>query len=267
MENQQEARRLPSIKRGQPIDITADVVNTGDVAVKDVQVAFYEGSPDANHVLIEEIQVIAGPIPAGGSATAKVTWIVPEVNEPVPIYVVVDPCYVLEDADRTNNTASISPLAPDLKVTSISSERIGPKLRGITIRVANTGVLPVKNVTASLRRNSAKGAELANFVIGRLEPGAYHDLWHIWNIATEDFNNVEIPVHAIVDEFDNIKEGNEENNVFLGMVQVGKLADLTDNGKIDFEDFAKLADYPKVDFAFLAELCESWLWQAAWYSD
>ena len=275
-----------SIKPGEPVDLTADIVNTGDVAVKDVQVAFCEGRPDANGTLIDEMQIIEGPIPAGASATASVSWIVPEVNEPLEIYVVVDPCFVLEDSDRSNNVASISLLGADLTVTSISSERIGPKKRGITARVANVGGLSAGNVTVMLNKGSATGPELASYNIDELAPEAFHDLWYIWDIAAEDLNDVELSVHVDVDWSDEIVETNEENNTAIGLIQVGKAADVTDNGRIDFVDCARFADSwledcsgpewcegrdfdksSKVDFGDVKDLAESWLWQAGWYNE
>ncbi len=270
---------------GSTVDVNAVIHNLGDVAEVNVPVAFYEGHPDANGVLIEEMQVIEGPIPAGASAVASVSWLVPEVNEPLEIYVVVDPCFVLEDSDRSNNVASISPLAADLTVTSISSERIGPKKRVITARVANVGTLPAENVAVVVSRDSPSGPELASYSITELGPNTFHDVWHVWDIATEEFNDVEVSVCVDVDRSDEIVEMNEENNTAIGLIQVGKVADVTDNGRIDFVDCAKLADSwledcsepewcqgrdfdksEKVDFGDLKNLAECWLWQAGWYS-
>jgi len=268
------------------VDINAVIHNFGDVAEVDVPVAFYNGDPDANGVLIGDVQVIAGPIPAAGSATASVSWLVPEVNEPQQIYVVVDPDFILEDANRNNNIASISVMAPDLTVAYIISEKTGPKMRTVTARVANTGVVPVQNVNVVIRQDSANGPELANFNIAQLDPNSFYDVSHDWYIIAKDFNSVEVPFYVIVDEPDTFRESNENNNVTFGLVQVGKVADVTDNGKIDPVDLFCFANSwlasceepdwcygcdfnqsGRVDFADFAALSDSWQWQAIWHSD
>jgi len=275
-----------SINRGAPIELTAEIVNTGDAVVRDIQVAFYNGNPDANGVLIDDIQTAAGPIPAGGSAVVGVTWIVPEVNEPLWIYAVIDPNYMLEDADRSNNITKISPLAAELTVSSITSERIGPKMRGITARVANLGALPAENVDVAIRRDSATGPELTTISIANLDPNSFQDVWHVWDITAEDFNDVEIAVYVTADEPDDVVEWDEENNVSFALVQVGKTADITDNGRIDAIDLFRFTEHwgdacskpewcggcdidasRRVDFVDFALFCDDWLWQAGWYSE
>ncbi|MCK4294538.1 MAG: hypothetical protein KAY65_15165, partial [Planctomycetes bacterium] len=154
-----------------------------------------------------------------------------------------------------------------------------------TARVANVGTLPAENVAVVVSRDSPSGPELASYSITELGPNTFHDVWHVWDIATEEFNDVEVSVCVDVDRSDEIVEMNEENNTAIGLIQVGKVADVTDNGRIDFVDCAKLADSwledcsepewcqgrdfdksEKVDFGDLKNLAECWLWQAGWYS-
>jgi hypothetical protein len=271
---------------GSTVDVNAVIHNLGDVAEVNVPVAFYDGEPNDGGTLIDDIQIIAGPIPAGDAGVATVSWLVPAVNEPQRIFVVVDPNREREDRNWANNSAGISAMAPDLTVMSISSDRIGPKKRGITVRIANIGTLPAENVDVVISRDSAGGPELTSLNIAKLEPNTFYDVWHVWDISAEDFNDVEVPVYANIDKPDDVLETNEENNIAFGLLQVGKLADVTDNGRIDFVDCAELAivwleecsepewcqgrDFDKnqkVDFADLAEMAENWLWQAGWHSE
>jgi len=260
---------VPNPLPGSTVDINAVIYNLGDIAEVNVPIAFYNGNPDAGGLLIKNT-TIPGPIPAGGFATATTSWLVPDTNEPQQIYIVIDRQFTIEDSDRSNNIASVPVLAPDLTVTSVTSERIGPKMRCITIRVTNSGTLPARNIGVCLRRGSLTGQTLATFAISELKPGSFYDVWHNWNIAGFDFNDVEVPVYAIADYANIIAEFNENNNIALASVQVGKSSDLTDDGRIDFTDFAILADNWKnrqADFSDLAKLCENWLWQASWYTD
>ncbi len=257
---------VPNPSPGSIVDINAVIHNLGDIAEVNVPVSFYNGDPDVNGILIKNT-IVPGPIPAHSTATASISWLVPDTNEPQQIYVVIDRQFTLEDADRSNNIVSVPVLAPDLTVAGITSERIGPKLRCITARIANSGTLPAHNIGVSLRRGSLTGQTLATFNIPELKPGSFYDVWHNWNITGIDFNDVEVPVYAIADYANTIAEFNENNNIALILVQVGKSSDLTDDGRIDFTDFAVLADSWKnsqADFSDLAKLAEDWLWQASW---
>jgi len=260
---------VPNPLPGSTVDINAVIHNLGDVAEVNVPVAFYNGDPDSGGLLIKN-SIITGPIPAGATATASASWLVPDTNEPQQIYVVIDRQFSLEDSDRSNNITSSFVLAPDLTVAGITSERIGPKMRCITTRIANSGTLPAHNIGVCLRRGSPTGQTLATFNISELKPGSFYDVWHNWNIAGIDFNDVEVPVYAIADYVNTIAEFNENNNIALASVQVGKSSDLTDDGRIDFFDFAILADSWKnrqADFSTLEKLAQNWLWQASWHSD
>ncbi len=276
---------VTNLLQGTFVDINAVIHNLGDVAEVNVPIAFFHGNPDSNGVLIDDIITVVGPIAAGDIAIATISWFIPAVNGPQQIYVVIDPNFVIEDANRSNNIASVSTIAPDFAVASISSERIGPKNRGITARIRNSGGLPAENVGVVIRRGSADGPELASFNITQLNSDSLYDIWYVWNIAAEDFNSVEIPLYIIADEPDSISESDEDNNLSFNLVQVGKVADATDNGQIDFADFAKFANNwldscvapewceacdfnqnQEVDFNDLAKICESWLWQASWYN-
>ncbi len=268
---------------GSTVDVNAVIHNIGDVAEVNVSVAFYNGDPDSNGILIDDVITIAGLMAAGDTAVATASWFVPAVNEPQQIYVVVDPNFEIEDVNRNNNIASVSVMTPDLTISDISSERIGPKMRGITARIKNIGGLPAENVAVSIRKEGEDGEQLANFNIEYLDPDSSYDTWYVWDIATQDFNTVEILLYVIADANDSVGELNEDNNTSFGLVQVGKVADFTDNGRIDIEDLsiltgywledAMLADISPTDgdgivnFLDFAKLMEYWLWQAGWYSN
>jgi formylglycine-generating enzyme required for sulfatase activity len=232
---------IPNPQPGTIVDINAVVHNLGDIAEVNVPVVFYNGDPDANGVQIGNTQIIAGPIPAAGAVVASVQWLVPEVNEPQRIYVVVDPNFTKEDAVRSNNTASILLMAPDLTVAEIRSERIGPKMRAITACIANTGDLAAQNASVVVRRDAINGPVLGDFNIPVINASSSIDVSFDWNIAGESFDTPEIPVYVIVDEADAIAEFSEQNNTSFGLVWIGSKADITDDGAIDFEDLIVLA--------------------------
>jgi len=263
---------------GSIVNVNAVIHNLGDVAEVNVPVAFYNGDPDADGTLISDIQTIGGPIPAAGTATASVSWLVPEVNEPQQIYVVVDPDFILEDANRNNNIASISAMSPDLTVAYIMSERTGPKMRSITARVANTGVLSVQNVNVVIRQDSASGPQLASFNIANLDPNSFYDVSFDWDLACADLNSTEVLLYAIADESNTFAESDETNNIAFGLIDAVEVADITGDGKIDLEDMCRFSEHwihnciepdwcagsdfnhsRQVDFADYAIFAEHWL--------
>ncbi len=271
---------------GSTVDVNAIIHNLGDIAEVNIPVAFYNGDPNNGGVPLDNIQIIPGPIPAGDSDIATASWSVPAANEPQQIYVVIDPNFEIEEANRNNNIAFTSVMTPDLTVTSISSERIGPKMRGIIAKIKNVGSLAAENISVSLRKEAGDGEQIASFNISALDPNSSYDTWHEWDITAQDFNDVEVALYVVADVNNTISELNEDDNTAFGSVQVGKVADVTDNGRIDFTDFAKLANNwldscvapewceacdfnqsNQVNWADLKKLCDNWLWQASWYSE
>ncbi|HEV58125.1 MAG TPA: hypothetical protein ENN87_11650 [Phycisphaerales bacterium] len=274
---------VPNPMPGSTVTIDATIYNLGDVAEANVPVAFYNGDPDDGGVLIDMVQILAGPIAAGDYRTATVSWVVPEANDPQRIFVLVDPNGERQDRDWMNNIASISVMAPDLTVTGVISQRIGPKKRAISARVANIGTLPAQDFEVAFNRDSDAGVQLASFNIPKLDPGVFQDVWHVWNIAAEDLDGIEATVHVTVDRPNTVLEADEHNNSAVELVQVGKAADTTDNGIVDFWDWMGLAnawlddctgpewcdghDFDRsgrVDFKDVARMAEQWLWQASW---
>lgn len=275
-----------NLLHGISIVINATIHNLGDVSAIDVPVAFYNGNPDSGGVLINDILMLPGPISAGDVGLATISWFIPDANEPQDIYIVIDPGFMLEDSNRNNNITSVSVMSPDLTIESINSERIGPKKRGITIRVINNGSLTAKDVNVSIYKDSIDSPGITNINISNLNANSSYDIWYIWDITNISFDSVEIPLYVVVDRTNNISESDEDNNLSSVLVQVGKVADVTDNGRIDFIDFAKFANNwldscagpewceacdfnqsQQVDFNDLINLCENWLWEANWFID
>jgi hypothetical protein len=226
---------------GTTVDVNAVINNIGDIAAENITVNFYEGNPVTDGTLIDSY-TIEGPVAAADSATTSVQWQVPEVNQPLDLYVVVDPNYEIEDSNRSNNVASTTALMPDLTIREVYSQKVGPKLRVITARVANDGPVPVVNIPAVLRLESPEGMPLASFYIPSLAEGAYQDVSFEWDTTGEQFSGSEVPVYAIVDLSNGIAEFNEENNILFAQVSVTNIADFSDNGTVDTLDLGILAE-------------------------
>jgi hypothetical protein len=160
---------------GTQASITGTIRNLGEAAASDVEVAFYDGDPQAGGTLIGTVQTIAGPVQGGGEGQASATWDVSATLVSHHIYTVVDPNQTQEDRDRTNNVCSFPVVMPDLTIQGVGIEQVGPKKYVVTGRVANEGQVPLENVALSMRLGSTTGQELSADTVASLAPAAFHD--------------------------------------------------------------------------------------------
>ncbi len=277
-------------KPGSKIQIAAVIHNLGDVAEANVPVAFYHGNPHEGGVRIGGFQTIAGPIPAGGTATVTVSWTIPKVNSPQQIYVTASVAtnsqIGLEERNQTNNIAHISLMAPDLIVKSVSVEKIGYKARSITATIANAGVVAAQNVGATIRRDSLDGQALKSFTIPVIDANSSQEVSFDWDISAVDFNDPDAVLYVVADGGNSITESDEHNNTSLCLVHVSKRGDITDDGSVDFDDLMVLSEQwlgsgsdsegkpngdanhnGRIDAVDLAILSKNWHWAAAWHTE
>ena len=230
----------PNPLPGTPASITAKIRNIGESPASNIEVAFYEGDPDAGGTLID-VATHGGPLVGGGDAEVSVEWLVPPVTEPLAVYVRVDPDLVQEDRDRSNNTTWFWVLAPDVTVSELRVQAAGND-RLLTARVLNQGSLDASDVELMLRRDAEDGPLLQSFVIpGPIVPGAFVDVSWVW----EDIAPIpggEIDVFAIVDEAESIDEFDEDNNVRSALVTnqpSNHPGDWDEDGDVDIDDFTE----------------------------
>lgn len=213
---------------GTNVSISAVVQNIGELAATNVQVSFYDGDPDNDGVLIDNIQTIQGPLSAGSNATAQVNWAVPQLTNSQSIYVVVETDPLQPDRNLANNTASITVMAPDLQISSMLV--LTPLLtnRIITATVTNTGVIPVGSpVTIAFFQDATNGVLLATNSIPSLGPGSSYNASFVWALSglfTSSFEKV----YAIVDPGNTVTEFDASNKVRA--VSVPTLAPLPPTG-------------------------------------
>jgi hypothetical protein len=196
--------------------ITAEVGNYGDFGVTDLVVAFYDGDPGNEGILIAA-DTLADTLVGGDKAGASVIWEVPESTEPHDIYVVVDPNLVQEDRDRTNNTAVLNEvMKPDAYIESILVQEAGNLNCILTVRLANIGALAFDTLDVTLHRDRLDGPDLATLSVlsatDSIPPRAFQDLTWTWQLtpleATQD-----ITVYAVCDEAGKVDEYDETNNI------------------------------------------------------
>ena len=214
---------------GTTVSISATARNIGDLAAENVAVAFHNGDPAAGGELVGEV-LIPGLLAAGASADVSLDWVVPgDSVERLTVFLTVDPENVLNDRDRSNNTANAGLLLPDLVLDVLYVETLGQDSYLATVRVANEGTLPVQDAPVVLREADGAGPLLAGTTVS-LAPGASEELSFAVSPASREGG--EFVVHAAVDPDDAIVEADEENNTRTasGATPVAPVPEITPEG-------------------------------------
>ncbi|HPA21278.1 MAG TPA: CARDB domain-containing protein [Verrucomicrobiae bacterium] len=124
---------------GDGVTLTATVRNSGNVAVENVAVSFYDGDPGSNGTLIGG-GVVSGWLRAGDTQSVTSAWTVPSPAVARTLFAVADPAGAVTEFDEANNVQSVSVNGVDLELSLL--ERAA--LRDGSVRV----VAQVKNLSA-----------------------------------------------------------------------------------------------------------------------
>ncbi|MBP6734358.1 MAG: thrombospondin type 3 repeat-containing protein [Chromatiaceae bacterium] len=218
-------------KPGDPVNLQAVIVNTGDIALADVAVRAFQGDPQAGGAVIAET-TLAEPLAPWAERAVSLPWTVPATNVPLVIFLVVDPDQVLDDANRADNVASRTAVLPDLAVANGRWEWIGDveNLASVVARVVNQGSIPAGAGALTLREGAVDGPVLATVPFGPLAVGQAVDLATTWDLSA--LPGPTYPLYLSLDEAGAVAEQDELNNGLL--VVVGSLAaDADRDGMLD----------------------------------
>ena len=196
-------------RAGETTTLTATVLNRGDLAVRDVVVSFYQGSPSAGGVLIgtTTIPTILSP---GSETAVSMPWTHGPATSPFTLFVVVDPAGSMDELDRANNSASLRIVKADLVIQSVRWEKLSGNLVGVTARVANIGNIPTTPTTISFSRDNSTGLLLASAQIGTLNVDQAIEITMQWN--TSGLTGREYPVYLLADSSNSVDEYDKTNN-------------------------------------------------------
>jgi len=229
---------------GSAATISASIENRGDIPLANARIAFFDGDPNEG-ALISGIQVISETFIAGAKKNVSVLWDVPADVNAHEIFVVADPCMSVDDRDRSNNTASVTTVLPDLTIESCRSTDVSGNSVALTARVINSGALPSGPFHVSWRLGSADGEEIGISTLESMRPEESYEATYIWNMAGRTFSDEHLQLFAVADAGDDIFEFDETNN--LNNVIIHKDSDCPEgdlNGDycINLEDFSRLAN-------------------------
>lgn len=161
---------------GEMVTLSAVVRNLGDLPVLDPVVAFYDGDPGADGILIGETNVV-GLMAASSTNVVQTVWIVPEPAAPHTLYVVANADGLASEANATNNVQTLSVGGTDLLSSLVcTSARPDGSLR-IIAQVTNFGAPTAGASTLSIRKSDETGNEvgpvLATVAVPELQPARH----------------------------------------------------------------------------------------------
>ena len=119
---------------GDTITLTGRVKNTGDLAIENVTVDFYDGDPNAGGRYLESV-TLPGWLEAAGEREVSFVWTVPSPASVHAIHMIAYPGSYVEETDASNNSAFIELNGVDLavEVQSATADRNGGARVGIKV--------------------------------------------------------------------------------------------------------------------------------------
>jgi hypothetical protein len=154
---------------GDAITLKARVKNSGNVAVQDVAVAFYNGDPVAGGSLIQTVTV-SGWLKAADEAEVTANWTIPTPAIARTIYVRVDPAGGVTESDEANNTLSLPLNGVNLQLEYVSGSVLRDGSARVVARVKNLSA-PESPVTLLRLQQQDATTTLAEVNVSQLAPG------------------------------------------------------------------------------------------------
>jgi hypothetical protein len=155
---------------GDPLTLSATVHNSGNVAVSNVVVGFYDGNPEAGGVLVANV-TMPGWLEAATTNVASALWIVPEPATNHTLYAVANQEGLAGEFDGSNNMQSVSIGGTDLAVSLVSQAAETNGAVRVIAQVQNLGAPNATNSVLAIRREGQTNAPLATVDVPLLEPG------------------------------------------------------------------------------------------------
>ncbi len=198
--------------------IRATLENRGDIGAEDVEVSFYDGDPDSGGTLIETVQ-LAELLVGGSGREVSINWSIPTTPGSGEVYVVADPALAFDDRDRSNNSASLLSMLPDLAVETGWYHDVSLESVALTARVINGGALSAEASDLSWRLGSAEGIEIGVSAIPVMASGAAYEATYVWDVQGHTPGEF-VTVVPVTDHTNLIAEWDETNNASVLSVRI-----------------------------------------------
>lgn len=154
---------------GDAITLKAKVKNSGNVAVENVAVSFYDGDPAAGGTLIQSV-TLPGWLKAADEAETTINWTIPAPAIARTVFVKVDPAGIVTEASETNNTLSLPLNGVDLELGYESGNVLPDGSARVVVKVKSLSA-PQSPVTMLRLWKKDGTAALAEVNVSQLAPG------------------------------------------------------------------------------------------------
>jgi len=168
---------------GSNVIITATLLNSGDLAVSNAGVAFYDGDPSAGGVLIRNV-TLPTTLAGGFTATLATTYTVPLTGGARILYAVADPANAIPESSEADNTATLAAFGPDLEMANAGVDYWGGTDVGLITLIRNIGTTDAPTATLAFYRDAITGTLVATDTVPSLAAGQSITLTTPWNFGT-----------------------------------------------------------------------------------
>ncbi len=159
-------RTLP----GDEVEFRCTVRNSGDLAIEDVEVAFFDGDPDDGGTLIETV-TIDGWFRASEETEVVTTWTVPGPAIARTVFVRVDPGGLVSEYAEDDNTRSEPINGTDLRLEFVSAQPLKDGSARVVARVTSLSA-PDSPVAVLALQSEDGSVTLAERAVSQLEPAS-----------------------------------------------------------------------------------------------
>jgi len=159
---------------GDALTLKARVKNAGNLAVQNVQVAFYNGDPTNGGTLIGTATV-SGWLEAATEAEVTLNWTVPQPAQARTIHIKIDPASAVAESDETNNALALPINGVDLALEYQSGSVLRDGSARVVVKVRNLSA-PESPVTMLRLKTQDTGVTLAETTVSQLAPGQSVDI-------------------------------------------------------------------------------------------
>jgi hypothetical protein len=220
---------------GDQVRLASTVRNTGDLALENIAVAFYDGDPSAGGVEIAR-QVIPGWLDGSAEAVVEVEWTVPAPAGVHTLFVVVDRDDTVSEFDEQNNQQALTVGGTDLSIIVLSTTAYSGGWARIIVQAANSGAAAPETVVA-VRRAGETGVPLVSATLPALDSG--HTAQLPLDLPPGTLSPNKLGFSLTVDDTGVAADINRANNTVTFTVVIPSVpADAEGDGDVDMQDYA-----------------------------
>lgn len=159
------------------------VENTGDWAVSDIVVGFYDGDPHGGGALIGAVP-LTRPLAAGATITVTTSYTPPVDGGIRTLYVMADPGNQIPEDNETDNQAAIRAFGPDLAIIETYAEPYRLDYVFLNTVIQNIGASTTPSTTLAYHQATLTGAVQSSTEAPPLAAGATFTTTTVWEHPT-----------------------------------------------------------------------------------